>query len=71
MMGAAGIVETVSAALSLKTGLLPPTANSEQPDPEIIMNLAARTTEVNCRFALKNSYGIGGANASIVLEKLQ
>jgi len=67
-MGAAGVLEIVATVLSMREGVVPPTAGLEEPDPECDLDVvtgAAR--EVDIGVALKTSYGIGGANAAVVL----
>ena len=69
-LGAAGAIEAVFSVLALQHQFLPPNINYQEPDPawsvNIIANeaLAARVSRV-----VSNSFGFGGTNASIVLEK--
>jgi 3-oxoacyl-[acyl-carrier-protein] synthase II len=70
LMGAAGAIEAIICALSIKLGAIPPTANYGEPDPECDLDYVpniARKQEV--RVAMSNSLGFGGHNAAIVLEK--
>jgi 3-oxoacyl-[acyl-carrier-protein] synthase II len=70
LLGAAGGVEAVFCALALFHGILPPTINYENPDPECDLDYVpnhARHAEVNV--TLSNSFGFGGTNACIVLRK--
>jgi 3-oxoacyl-[acyl-carrier-protein] synthase II len=69
-LGAAGAVEAVFAVLAIKERVLPPTINYEYPDPECDLDYVpneARPADV--RVAMSNSFGFGGHNASIVLER--
>ncbi len=69
-IGAAGAIEAIITAMSLKNGILPPTINYHQPDPDLDLDYvpnAARPKEI--RVALSNSFGFGGHNATIVLRK--
>jgi 3-oxoacyl-[acyl-carrier-protein] synthase II len=69
-MGAAGLHESVCAVRSLTEGLVPPTVGISEPDPECDLDYCAdgpRRVELDC--VLKNSYGIGGTNASAVFRK--
>ncbi len=68
LLGAAGAVEAAFAALAIHDGVMPPTANLEQQDPEIDLDVVsgqARRGEVRC--VLSNSFGFGGQNQSLVL----
>jgi 3-oxoacyl-(acyl-carrier-protein) synthase len=66
-LGAAGAIQVASAALSLKTGMIPPTVNWETPDPECPLNLSRSMREVGCSLGLINAHGLSGTNASLVL----
>ena len=71
LLGAAGGVEAVFSALTLRDQILPPTINIETPDPECDLDYIpgqARETEVNC--ILSNSFGFGGTNASLAFRKI-
>lgn len=70
LMGAAGAIEAVICALSIKRGWIAPTTNYGEPDPECDLDYVpniARKQEVNV--AMSNSLGFGGHNATIVLKK--
>ncbi|WP_166238044.1 beta-ketoacyl-ACP synthase II [Paenibacillus turpanensis] len=70
LLGAAGGVEAVISALSLKNGIIPPTINYENPDPECDLDYVpneARKADLNV--AISNSFGFGGHNATVVLKK--
>ena len=70
MLGAAGGVEMVLTAKALQTGILPPTINIENQDPECDLDYVANTArqaEINA--ALSNSFGFGGHNATIAATK--
>lgn len=72
MLGAAGGAETAISALAIHNGVLPPTINYENPDPECDLDYVpneAREAEV--RVALSNSSGFGGQNVCLVFEKSQ
>src|SRR5262249_29749388 len=69
-LGAAGALELVACVKALQEGVIHPTVNYETPDPECDLDYVpneARRTEV--RVVLKNSFGFGGQNACLVLEK--
>jgi 3-oxoacyl-[acyl-carrier-protein] synthase II len=70
LLGAAGAVELIATALSIHTGVVHPTINRTSPDPECDLDYVpegARSLPI--RAALKNSFGFGGHNCSLVLTK--
>ncbi len=70
MLGAAGAVEAILSIQTLRTGTVPPTINLHQPSEGCDLNLTplvAGTTDAT--YALSNSFGFGGTNASILLRK--
>jgi 3-oxoacyl-[acyl-carrier-protein] synthase II len=68
-LGAAGGIESALLALTIARGLIPPTINQDAPDPNCDLNVV-RTTARQTRVSvgLKNSFGFGGTNASLVLR---
>jgi beta-ketoacyl-acyl-carrier-protein synthase II len=71
MMGASGALEAIVCALAIRDSRIPPTINYEVPDPDCDLNYTpnkARDLQVN--YALSNSIGLGGHNASIILKKV-
>lgn len=69
-LGASGGMETVAAIMSIQTGMIHPTINQEQPDPTCDLDYVpnvARAKVVNA--VLKNSFGFGGQNSSLVLKR--
>jgi 3-oxoacyl-[acyl-carrier-protein] synthase II len=68
-LGAAGSLEVVASALTIRHQFMPPTINYEFPDPECDLDYIpnkGRKAAVNT--VLSNSYGFGGKNASIILR---
>jgi 3-oxoacyl-[acyl-carrier-protein] synthase II len=68
-MGAAGAMEAVATIMALEVGLLPPTANLNETDPEIPFDCiphTARTCIVD--HAMSNSFGFGGQNVSLIFR---
>ena len=67
-LGAAGALECLATVTALRDGVLPPTANFNEPDPEcdldVIPNLSRRA---QVEFALSNSFAFGGLNAVLAL----
>ncbi|MCX6268821.1 MAG: hypothetical protein NTW16_15965 [Bacteroidetes bacterium] len=69
-IGAAGAIEAIITAMSLKTGILPPTINYDQPDPDLDLDYVPNTSRAaDIKVALSNSFGFGGHNATLVLKK--
>jgi len=72
MWGAAGAVEGVFTAKTLQTGIIPPTINLDEPDPECDLDYTPhRSRHLDVRIALSNSFGFGGINGSIILKKYE
>lgn len=70
MLGAAGTVETSISALSIYNGIIPPTINLFEPDPECDLDYVPHEArEKDIDVVLSNTYGFGGTNSSIVLRK--
>ncbi len=67
MLGAAGAVEAALTLLALEQRLVPPTANLEQLDEAIKLDIPAAATPCDAQLAMSNSAGFGGQNASLVL----
>jgi len=68
LLGAAGSVEAIYSVLALKNQLAPPTLNLEDPSDGCDIDLVPQTAKArDIRFALSNSFGFGGTNASLVL----
>jgi len=68
MIAGAGAAEAVVALLSLRDGVVPPTANFEQPGEDIALDIVAgEARQVGSRPVLSNSFGFGGHNATLVL----
>ncbi len=71
VLGAAGSVESVAAMLMMKHGFIHPTINYENPDPECDLDYVPNTAiEYPVKVVLKNSFGFGGHNASLVYRKV-
>ena len=69
LLGGAGALETVVAALALKHGVVPPTAHLDHPDPQCDLDyVAGAARRVPLRAVMSNSFGFGGMNAVLILE---
>jgi 3-oxoacyl-[acyl-carrier-protein] synthase II len=72
LLGGAGAVESVFTIMGLKEGLIPPTLNLDNQDPEIQVNVAKNVPfklASGANFALNNSFGFGGHNVCIAFSK--
>ena len=70
MLGAAGAVEATFTALTLWDSFLPATINYRTPDPACDLDVVPNQGRAaNVRYAMSNSLGFGGHNASLLLKK--
>ncbi|MEW6701943.1 MAG: beta-ketoacyl-ACP synthase II [Bacteroidota bacterium] len=70
LLGAAGAVEAIATILTIKNGIIPPTINFVEAEPEMDLNYtpkAAVKREIN--YAISNTFGFGGHNASLLFKK--
>jgi 3-oxoacyl-[acyl-carrier-protein] synthase II len=69
LLGGAGAIEAIITALSLKEGFIPPTINYKTPDPECDLDYVPNVgRKMNFTYALSNSFGFGGHNATLALK---
>jgi 3-oxoacyl-[acyl-carrier-protein] synthase II len=72
MLGAAGGVELISCIMAIKDGVVPPTINVEEQDPECDLDCVPNVArEVPVKTAISNSFGFGGHNASVLVGKFE
>jgi 3-oxoacyl-[acyl-carrier-protein] synthase II len=72
LLGASGALEAAFCVRSLETGLLAPTINLDDPDPECALDhVANKARETRITVALSNSFGFGGANVTLILSALR
>ena len=70
LLGAAGGIEFIATALTVANGIIPPTINYETPDPELDLDYVPNKARVcQVRYALSNSFGFGGHNATILVAR--
>jgi 3-oxoacyl-[acyl-carrier-protein] synthase II len=70
LIGAAGAVEAVALALTLQRGVLPPTINQTQRDPECDLDYVPNSArEMPTKVAVSTSFGFGGQNAALVMRR--
>lgn len=70
LLGAAGAIEAIASILAMQHGLVPPTINFQEPDPECDLNYTFNEAQArDIQVALSNTFGFGGHNASILLKQ--
>lgn len=71
MMGAGGITEVISCVKAIETGILPPTINLNEVDPECAgIDFVANTAKkADISYAMSNAFGFGGQNSSVIVGK--
>ena len=69
LLGAAGAIEAAACVLALNRGLLPPTINLDQPDPDCDLDYVPnKARQVDLKVVISNSFGFGGHNATLVIK---
>ncbi|MDA3962212.1 MAG: beta-ketoacyl-ACP synthase II [Planctomycetota bacterium] len=69
-LGAAGGIEGLASIMALRTGIIPPTINYENPDPDCDLDYVPnQAREQQADYALSNNLGFGGHNASIIFKR--
>ncbi|MBK8231483.1 MAG: beta-ketoacyl-ACP synthase II [Candidatus Eisenbacteria bacterium] len=70
LLGAAGAIEAVATVFSIMNGIVPPTINLENPDPECDLDYVPNTARrAEVEVALSNSFGFGGHNVSLAIRR--
>ncbi|MFN6053866.1 MAG: beta-ketoacyl-[acyl-carrier-protein] synthase II, partial [Planctomycetia bacterium] len=71
LIGAAGAVEAVAMALTLKDGVIPPTINQTTPDPKCDLDYVPNSArDKRVKTAISTSFGFGGQNAALVMQSM-
>ena len=71
MLGAAGAIEAIACIKALETGIIPPTINLLEPDPECDLNYCPnKAVKADISLALSNSLGFGGHNACLAFRRV-
>ena len=69
LLGAAGAVEMAACVMAMRDGVLPPTINLDNPDPECDLDYVPNTArEKKVKIAISNSFGFGGHNSSLLIK---
>lgn len=70
MLGAAGAIEAIASVLALRDGVVPPTINLTNPDPELDLNYTPNTAvKADLTIAVSDSLGFGGHNGAVAFRK--
>jgi 3-oxoacyl-[acyl-carrier-protein] synthase II len=70
-LGAAGGLEAVFTLMAMEKGVIPPTINYREPDPECDLDYVPNTArDGRIEYALSNNFGFGGTNATILFKKI-
>ena len=71
MLGASGALETAFAAMTLLTGIVPPTINLDEKDRDCDLNIITERSGISGEIAVSQSFGFGGVNAVLVLKRFE
>lgn len=72
LLGAAGAIEAIAALLAMEHGMVPPTANFKEADPDCDLNYTFnKAQQRDVRVAISNTFGFGGHNASVLFKKIE
>jgi 3-oxoacyl-[acyl-carrier-protein] synthase II len=71
LLGAAGAAEAVFSVLAIRDGVIPPTINLDEPDPECDLDYVPHTArEQRVSVAMSNSFGFGGTNGTVIFKRM-
>ncbi|NLX12848.1 MAG: beta-ketoacyl-[acyl-carrier-protein] synthase family protein [Phycisphaerales bacterium] len=72
LIAAAGATEVIASVLTIRDGIIPPTTNYEQPDPNCPLDYVPnKPRKANVRTVLSNSFGFGGQNDTLIIRKIE
>lgn len=72
LLGAAGGIEAIATMLAIQNSMVPPTINLTNPDPECDLNYSPlKATPKDINYAISNTFGFGGHNASLLFKKFE
>ncbi len=72
LLGAAGAISSLAAVLSIRDGIVPPTINLEEPDPECDLDYVPNVArKMDVRRAMVNAFGFGGQNVAVIFGRYQ
>jgi len=70
LLGAGGGIEAIACILAIENGILPPTINYENPDPDCDLDYVPNVArQVAIETAMSNSFGFGGHNATLIFKR--
>jgi len=72
LLGASGGVEFVASLFAIRDGIIPPTINYEDPDPDCVLNYTPnKAVKKEVKYAMSNTFGFGGHNASVIVGRFE
>jgi 3-oxoacyl-[acyl-carrier-protein] synthase II len=72
LLGAAGSTEAIFTILAIRDGIMPPTINYEEPDPQCNLDYVPNVSRKKpLNVAMSNAFGFGGTNATLVFKKFE
>jgi len=72
LLGAAGGVEAIFSLLTIRDGIIPPTINYDEPDPECNLDYVSNVArKKDVRIVMSNSFGFGGTNATLIFKRFE
>jgi 3-oxoacyl-[acyl-carrier-protein] synthase II len=72
LLGAAGSTEAIFTILAIQDGIMPPTINYEEPDPQCDLDYVPNVSRrKSLKVAMSNAFGFGGTNATLVFKKFE